>query len=189
MLGETVEEIATEKLAVVHTDDTVVILPDSTFRRFVPAGKIELGGAQEAAAAFVGHPVAHPQLVFLPGRLEARPGEIRDGAHNPDGVSWLLERLPTADYTVCASILSDKNVDLMLARLATVGTRFVATGSSNARALAASDLAERARRHFAEVESFPDPTAAVDRAHALGEPVLVTGSLYLLADLEAAARR
>jgi dihydrofolate synthase/folylpolyglutamate synthase len=189
VLGETVEEIATEKLAVVHTDDTIVILPDDTFRRFVPAGKVELGGAQEAAAAFVGHPVALPQLVSLPGRLEARPGEIRDGAHNPDGVSWLLERLPTADYTVCASILSDKNVDLMLARLATVGTRFVATGSSNARALAASDLAERARAHFSEVEIVPDPTAAIDRAHDLGEPVLVTGSLYLLADLEAAARR
>jgi hypothetical protein len=35
----------------------------------------------------------------------------------------------------------------------------------------------------------PDPSAALDRAHALAEPVLVTGSLYLLADLEAADRR
>ena len=73
VLGDTVEEIATEKLAVVHTDDTVVILPDDTFRRFVPRGKIELGGAREAAAAFVGHPVALPPPVSLPGRLEARP--------------------------------------------------------------------------------------------------------------------
>ncbi|MCY7304430.1 MAG: hypothetical protein LH654_15675 [Thermoleophilia bacterium] len=189
VLGETVEEIATEKLAVAHTDDTVVILPDDTYRRFVPAGRIEFGGALEAAAAFVGRPVVLPQPVSLPGRLEARPGEIRDGAHNPDGISWLLERLPAADYTICASILSDKDVDLMLARLATVGSRFVATGSSNARALTAADLAERARLCFADVEIVADPSAAVDRAHALGEPVLVTGSLYLLADLEAAARR
>lgn len=189
VLGETVEEIAKEKLAVVHTGDTIVVLPDDTFRRFVPAGKIELGGAQEAAAAFVGHPVALPARVSLPGRLEARPGEIRDGAHNPDGISWLLERLPAADYTVCASVLSDKNVDLMLARLATVGSRFVATGSSNARALAAADLAERARQYFTTVEIVANPSAAVDRAHALGEPVLVTGSLYLLSDLEAATRR
>ena len=35
------------------------------------------------------------------------------------------------------------------------------------------------------VEAVADPVAAVRRAHELGEPVLVTGSLYLLADLEA----
>jgi dihydrofolate synthase/folylpolyglutamate synthase len=189
VLGETVEEIAAEKLAVVHSEDTVVVLPDDTFRRFVPTGRIELGGAREAAEAFLGHPVSLPEPVFLPGRLESRPGEIRDGAHNPDGISWLLERLPEADYTVCASILGDKDVDLMLSRLSSVGRRFVATGSSNARALAARDLAERARPFFTDVESVADPAAAVDRAHALGEPVLVTGSLYLLADLEAATRR
>jgi hypothetical protein len=36
------------------------------------------------------------------------------------------------------------------------------------------------------VEARDDPFAALGRAHELGEPVLVTGSLYLLADLEAA---
>ncbi|WP_411277302.1 bifunctional folylpolyglutamate synthase/dihydrofolate synthase [Gaiella sp.] len=189
VLGDTVEAIATEKLAVVHSDDTVVILPDGTFRSLVPQGRIEFGGAREAAAAFVGHPVDLPEPVSLPGRLEWRPGEIRDGAHNPDGVSWLLAHLPEADYTICASILGDKNVELMLSRLATAGSRFVATSSSNARSLAAADLAERARPHFGTVESVGDPSAAVARAHTLGEPVLVTGSLYLLADLEEAARR
>lgn len=188
VLGDTVEAIATEKLAVVHNDDTIVILPDDTFRSLVPRGRIEIGGAWEAAAAFVGHPVDRPAPVSLPGRLEARPGEIRDGAHNPDGVSWLVERLPEADYTICAAILGDKDVDLMLRRLATVGNRFVATRSSHGRSLAPTDLAERARPYFPTVEIVVDPSAAVRRAHALGEPVLVTGSLYLLADLEAADR-
>ena len=77
----------------------------------------------------------------------------------------------------------------MLARLATFGRPFVATTSSNARSLPASVLAQHARRHFAVVEEVDDPTAAVQRAHELGEPVLVTGSLYLLADLEAANRQ
>ncbi len=189
VLGETVEAIAVEKLAVVHTDDTVVILPDDTFRPFVPRGRVGLGGAREAAEAFVGHPIEALVDVALPGRLEVRAGEIRDGAHNPDGIAWLLPRLPTADvtgYTVCASLLADKDVDEMLRRLAAIGNRFVATASSNARVLSAAALAERARRHFAVVEEIADPAAAVRRAHALGEPVLVTGSLYLLADLEAA---
>jgi len=189
VLGNTVEEIAVEKLAVVHSDDTVVVLPDDTFRSFVPRGTVEIGGAREAAAAFVGHPIALPPPVMLPGRLEVRADEIRDGAHNPDGVSWLGARVPVADYTICASILEDKDVDLMLRRLATIGSRFVATSSSNARSLAAADLAERARAHFSTVEAVQDPSSAVRRAHALGEPVLVTGSLYLLADLEATERR
>ncbi len=76
----------------------------------------------------------------------------------------------------------------MLQRLATVGTRFVATSSSNDRSLSAAELAERARSRFDIVEQVDDPTAALARAHALGEPVLVTGSLYLLADLEKGRR-
>ncbi len=189
ILGETIEAIATEKLAVVHTDDTIVILPDDTFRPLVPRGRIEIGGARETASAFVGHSVDLPATVSLPGRLEVRPSEIRDGAHNPDGVTWLIAHLPAADYTICASILADKDVDLMLRRLASIGSRFVATRSSNSRSLPAADLAERARPYFSAVEAVDDPTAALRRAHALADPVLVTGSLYLLADLEAADRR
>lgn len=186
VLGGTVEEIAREKLAVVHQDNTIVVLPDDTFAALVPAGTVVIGGAREAAEAFVGHPIAARPHVTLPGRLERRDAEVRDGAHNLEGVRWLLQRLPPADYTVCASILADKDVDAMLAALAAAGSRFVATRSSNARALAADELAERAARHFASVDAVADPSRALARAHELGEPVLVTGSLYLLADLAAA---
>jgi dihydrofolate synthase/folylpolyglutamate synthase len=189
VLGDTLEKIAIEKLAVVHDEDTIVVLPDDTFRPLVRRGRVVLGGAREAAEAFVGHRTEHPVVAALPGRLERREGEVRDGAHNADGVSWLRDRLDRSDYTICASILQDKNVDEMLELLASLGGRFVATSSSNARSLPAAVLAEHARRHFAVVEAVDDPTAAVQRAHALGGPVLVTGSLYLLADLEAADRR
>ncbi len=189
VLGKTVAAIATEKLAVVHTDDTIVVLPDVTFHPLVPRGRVVLGGARDAAEMYVGHPIGAVVEVELPGRLERRSGEIRDGAHNPDGIAWLSARLPTADYTVCASLLADKDVEEMLRRLALLGDRFVATSSSNARALPAADLAVRARRYFAAVEERADPVAALRLAHDLGEPVLVTGSLYLLADLEAAEAR
>ncbi len=189
VLGDTVEEIAIEKLAVVHDDDTIVVMSDDKFRPLVPMGNVVLGGAHEAADAFVGHRIDAAVDAELPGRLERRPGEVRDGAHNADGVAWLRARLDRSDYTICASILRDKDVDEMLGLLASLGERFVATSSSNARALPAATLAEHARRHFAVVEEVEEPAAAVRRAHELGEPVLVTGSLYLLADLEAAARR
>lgn len=189
VLGETVEEIAVEKLAVVHSEDSVVVLSDDTFAPFVSCGRIVVGGAREAAEAFVGHPLDAVVEVALPGRLERRRGEVRDGAHNPDGIAWLCERLPRADYTICASILADKDVDEMLRRLSSLGSRFVATESSNSRSLSASALAEHAQGYFPQVEPIADPAAAVRRAHTLGEPVLVVGSLYLLADLEATEGR
>ncbi|HJU47441.1 MAG TPA: hypothetical protein VJ689_04865, partial [Gaiellaceae bacterium] len=184
--GSTLEEIATEKLAVVHMGN-IAVLPDDTWRHLVPPGcEIRIGGAREAAEAFVGHPIDADISVEVPGRLERRDGEIRDGAHNLDGVRWLLDRLPAADYTLCVSILRDKDVDAMLACLARAGGRLVATDSGSGRALPAAELGSRARRHFDVVEVEPDPVSALRRAHALGEPVLVTGSLYLLAALAAA---
>jgi len=182
VLGDTVEAIAREKLAVAPAGG-IVVLPAETFAELVPGREIVIGEAREAAEAFVGHPIAADPEIVLPGRLERRGDEIRDGAHNPHGVAYLAERIPPADYTVVVSILGDKDADAMLGELARLGSRLVATRSSSPRALPASEVAELARGHFAHVEAIEDPASAVARAHDLGEPVLVTGSLYLLGDL------
>ena len=181
VLGETREEIAAEKLAVVQ-EGTVAVLPDREFAELA-GPNVVVGGAREAAAAFLGRPVEHEVEVVLPGRLERRGEEIWDGAHNADGVRWLAGRLDRSDYTVVASILRDKDAVAMLRSLASAGPRLVATASSNARALPAAELARLAAPHFAEIEVVPEPVAALARARERG-PVLVTGSLYLLADLE-----
>jgi dihydrofolate synthase/folylpolyglutamate synthase len=165
------------------------VLPDRTYADLVAGREVVLGGAREAAEAFVGHPIDADPEILLPGRLESRPGEVRDGAHNPDGVGYLVERLPVGDYTVVVSILGDKDADAMLRELARLGSRLVATRSSSARALPADDVARLARGHFDHVETIEDPVRAVARAHELGEPVLVTGSLYLLGDLAEGERR
>jgi dihydrofolate synthase/folylpolyglutamate synthase len=95
----------------------------------------------------------------------------------------VLARLPSARYVLVVSILADKDVDGMLAALSALGERLVATSSSNPRALSAADLAERARPYFGQVEAIEDPGEALGHARTSGEPVLVIGSLYLLADL------
>ena len=194
VLGTTRAAIAREKLAVVQPGATVV-LGDPEWEELartngaamvVHAGRSNLGLALAAAEAFVGRPVSGHVDVELPGRLERRgddPIEIWDGAHNLDGVGYVLARLPRATYVVVASILADKDVDGMLAALSVLGSRLVATSSSNPRALSAADLAERAEPYFDDVEAIEDPVEAVAQARALRQPLLVTGSLYLLADL------
>jgi dihydrofolate synthase/folylpolyglutamate synthase len=149
-------------------------------------GRSNLAVAIAAAEAFLGRPVDAHVDVRLPGRLERvseDPLEIWDGAHNLAGVGYVLARLPSARYTIVASILADKDIEGMLAALSALGDRFVATRSSSTRALSSHDLAERARRYFAEVEAVEAPAEAIAHARAGDEALLVTGSLYLLADL------
>jgi dihydrofolate synthase/folylpolyglutamate synthase len=130
--------------------------------------------------------------VALPGRLERRgesPLEIWDGAHNLAGVGWLLPRLPSVPlggWTIVCSMLRDKRPGMMLEALSVLGRTLVATESGNDRTLPAAELAALASGHFERVESEPDPAPARACGQELAGPdgaVLVTGSLYLLADL------
>ena len=194
VLGTTRHAIAAEKLAVVQPGSTVVLgepeweelARENGAEMVVIAGRSNLALAMAAAEAFLGRPVEGHVDVRLPGRLERRnedPLEIWDGAHNLGGVGYVLARLPSARYVLVVSILADKDVDGMLAALSALSNTLVATSSSNERALSASDLAERARPYFSDVEAVEQPTEALARARGSGRPVLVTGSLYLLADL------
>jgi dihydrofolate synthase / folylpolyglutamate synthase len=181
VLGDTRDAIAAEKLAVAGEHATVV-LPDREFAHLV-RGEVVIGGAGDAAAALLGHDVELAEA-RLPGRLEIRGSEVRDGAHTPDAVDWLLARLPEpGGYVVVASILGDKDADGILERLRRAGSTLVATQSSNERALPAGEVAARGRTSFPTVMTADDPHEALRLARTLGPRVLVTGSLYLLADL------
>jgi dihydrofolate synthase / folylpolyglutamate synthase len=201
-LGETREEIAAEKLAVVQQGATVVLCEPEWqalarscgAEATVLTGRSNLALAVAAAETFLGRPVdaAPAAAVTLPGRLERRgdaPLEIWDGAHNLDGIGWLLPRVPSRSYVVVASVLRDKDVDGMLAALSALGDTLVATESSSSRALPAAELARLGSRWFRRTEQEPAPVGALAAARAIAGPagaVLVTGSLYLLADLAAA---
>jgi dihydrofolate synthase / folylpolyglutamate synthase len=201
VLGSTREEIAREKLAVLQPGALAVLSEpeweplarEAGAAAVVITGKSNLALALAAAESFLGKPVdpEPAEALTVPGRLEQRgqaPLELWDGAHNLAGVGYALARLPARRYVVVASILADKDVDGMLAALSALGEVFVATRSTNARALPAEELAARAARFFPAAESLADPAAALERARTLAGAegaVLVTGSLYLLADLAA----
>ena len=208
VLGDTREAIAAEKLAVVRAGATVVLGEPEWEGAARAAGAAQvvtvqpagtrlapnLAVAAAAASTFLGRDVGKDALrdeEGLPGRYELRsPHELRDGAHNPAGAAHLARSLGPLDAVLVVSLVADKDVDGVLRELAPLGRTLVATASTSGRALAAPELAARAGAPFAHVESVPDPAAALVRARELAGPdgmVLVTGSLYLLADLDAVA--
>ena len=81
----------------------------------------------------------------------------------------------------------------MLRALSTVGDTLVATRSANARALPADELASARAPHFAHVDAGRRPRSQrCEHARRLAGPdgaVLVTGSLYLLAELSASEEK
>jgi len=204
VLGETREEIAAEKLAVVQPGSTVVLgepewealARTNGAATVVVTARSNIACAVAAAESFLGAPVDAwvAQAVQLEGRLERRgesPLEIWDGAHNANGVGYLLARLPTRRYVVVCSILADKDAERMLGGLGAVGDTLVATRSSNPRSLPPEDLARLGARFFEASEVVEDPARALERGRELAGPdgaVLVTGSLYLVDDLAAVGR-
>jgi dihydrofolate synthase / folylpolyglutamate synthase len=187
VLGDTPDEIAREKLAVAHAA-RVVVLPDNRYAGLVPvSAEIRVGGAREAAEAYLGRRIDADVEATLPGRFEQQNGLVLDGAHTPEAAEWLLSRLPDEEHVLCVSILRDKDADAILEQLASAGSTLIATRSSNERALHEEELARHAEPYFQHVETVADPRQALERARALGPRVLVTGSLYLLADLKSSA--
>ena len=155
--------------------------------------------AVAAAEAFHGtldpeHVRDAAQAVRTPGRLEvvARdPLTILDGAHNPAGAHALASALGEIDedrpVVGMMSVLDDKDASQMLGTLLPLFDEVVFTHSSRRGALPAATLASLARQLGGPVAHIePSPRTALARARELAGPggaVLVTGSIYLLADL------
>ncbi len=196
VLGSTREQIAAEKLAVVVPGATVVLGEPEWEPRARARGARRVMHAEDvgraAAEVFLGRPLEGDVETDLPGRFDLVGEDVFAGAHNPAGVEWLLGRLPRSDYVVVCSILADKDAEAMLRSLSRAGAVLVATRSGNARSLPAAELARRAEPFFEAVEAVADPAEALARGRELAGAdgaVLVTGSLYLLADLDVRLQR
>lgn len=153
--------------------------------------------ATAAAEAFLGRPLEHEAVraaaaeTLVRGRMDVvgqDPIVIHDGAHNAQGAAALADALPelVGDRRVVGvlSILDDKDAAAMLGALMPLFDDVVFTRSSNPRALSPATLAHLAGRP--DAPSAAEPRAAVERARELAGPegaVLVTGSIYLIADL------
>ena len=131
--------------------------------------------------------------ISIAGRLEGvatKPLVMVDGAHNADGIDTLVDSLreefPNTRWQLVLGVMGDKNVELMVERLAPLLDGVIATGVDDKRAVPPSELAER----IASVVDVPVIVAdsvehAIDMARAETGPdgaVLITGSLYLVGE-------
>jgi dihydrofolate synthase/folylpolyglutamate synthase len=132
--------------------------------------------------------------VTIAGRFEVHDGApqvILDGAHNPGGIEALTSSLPEVvlgrRLVAVVAILDDKDAASMLRGLLAHADALVCTATASDRALPAATLASLAAQlGAAEAIVEPRPLAAMARARELAGPegvVLVTGSIYLLADI------
>ena len=154
--------------------------------------------AEAAAEALLGESVAAERAaaeVRIPGRLETiadSPLTVVDSAHNPDGAQALAEALEGQRFVGVMSILDDKDAAKMLESLLPLFDRVVFTRSANPRALSPATLESLSTQlNGPPSEIVPNPKEALERARSFGDPVLATGSIYLIADLvrERAAAR
>jgi dihydrofolate synthase / folylpolyglutamate synthase len=122
--------------------------------------------------------------VFWPGRFHhAGPNLVLDGAHNP-AASWHLVQTWKEHHrgrtpTVIFGGLQDKNLSEMLEALSQIAARFFLVPIRNDRSADPADL--QTPSHLAR-GVFPDVKTAIIKAQTLGDPILVTGSLYLVGE-------
>jgi dihydrofolate synthase/folylpolyglutamate synthase len=147
-------------------------------------GELDPGAVADAAAS-----------VTVPGRFEAVDDQlVLDGAHNAAGMAALAEALPGfldgRPLVAVVSILDDKDPAAMLGRLLPLCEQVVFCRIANPRALSPATLVSLSRQLGAmapeSVHTERDARTAVEVARELAGRegvVLVTGSIYLLADL------
>ena len=159
--------------------------------------------AAAAAQAFLGEldagavAVAAAQTA-VPGRFEIvgeAPVTVFDGAHNPDGMTALVaalrDFLDGRRLVAVVSVLDDKDAAAMLGELGPLCSELIVTRAANPRTLPPATLESLARQMGVPPArppalSISEPHDALAAARQVAGPdgvVLVTGSLYLIADL------
>jgi dihydrofolate synthase/folylpolyglutamate synthase len=123
--------------------------------------------------------------VWLPGRFQSVGGTILDVAHNPAGITALVETLqatePIRPLAVVLGVLGDKDWRAMLTSLVTVSDLIVLTDPAGAPAARKWDIeavARAAEELSIDVSVAPVLEEALEFAHSHAATTVVTGSFY-----------
>ena len=136
--------------------------------------------------------------VSWPGRFELvarNPLFIVDGGHNPQCIEALVNNV--RDYlggkrlTILTGVLADKDYGDMYQDMAQYAAEFVTVTPPNLRALPAQELKvylERFGKPVAACDTVAEGVAQAKKLAGADGVVLAYGSLYMVGDIEAAAR-
>ena len=129
-----------------------------------------------------------------PGRLEVLsrdPLALVDGAHNPQGVTSLVQGLsrhfPGRKFRFVVGVLTDKNYQDMFDQVFHLAQSFVTVTPGSSRALPAPELAKFLRRRCScpveAAESVPQALSSALPRPGSGEALCAFGSLYYVGEV------
>lgn len=122
--------------------------------------------------------------VSWPGRFQ-QCGEriILDGAHNPSAIHRLVttwkEEMGDVRATIIFGGLRDKNLSIMSRSLTEIAQLFLAVPVQNRRAMPPAELVSLLPPGTPSFESLTD---AIEAAQKFDQPILITGSLFLVGE-------
>jgi dihydrofolate synthase/folylpolyglutamate synthase len=128
--------------------------------------------------------------VSWPGRFEKfRSDLVLDGAHNPQAAAVLAQtwntEFPGKKPSLVFSAVSAKDITGILEILAPLASRILLCPVATPRAAPATELAACLPADAPSHEIFPDFEAAFTAAQQSDEPILITGSLFLVGEARA----
>lgn len=139
------------------------------------------------------------QDTFIPGRYETRTYKDRfavlDGAHNPQKLNALAQRLireNRAPVTFVVSLGKEKEMRNCLLSLKSAAKRIIATEyftnmqKAPFRPVPAEQIVETCKQLGIEASSQPTPSLALAHAATFAEPIVTTGSFFILGEIDAA---
>jgi len=138
--------------------------------------------------------------IRTPGRLEIvarEPALVLDGAHNPAGAAALAEALAQSfrweRLHLVLAVSANKDVLGVVAPIAALADVVYATANDSVRSADAEEVMAAARQvEVDDIQGFPSVAAAISAARAAAAPgdmVLITGSLFTVADAKRALDR
>ena len=130
--------------------------------------------------------IAGVEQATLLGRFEeVLPAVIFDGAHNPASaeklVATIREEFPKESLTFVVGILGDKDVKAVLRQFEQVSNRFYFVDIDNPRAMPAEELLDLSTAKVKTI--LPDSISFIKEQSRKQQKTIVTGSLYLLAQM------
>lgn len=199
ILGNTVEEITREKKGIIKPTSKVIIGPkvasfegaEQITGRFENY-ELENRAIAERALSFLkvsSDSISYGVQQSAPCRFETLGDVLLDVAHNPDGFKELVKRLGTTKRHFIFAISQSKDILSSLSILNPYALSYTLTESPSKRTMGAEQLKKwvvESGYDQTKINVIPSPLEALQFLLKKREPILVTGTFFIMDPIRAA---